>query len=202
MNSASRSFSGVGRDDPHVSVGAAHRHVRGDVERVAQLVRDDDRADVLQIAQLDDLLVDGRRGDRVETGGRLVVEQDPRLGGHRARDRDAAALAARELRRHPIDVLRQADEPEHLLDTPVDLVQRHVGLLVQLVADVLADGQRVEQRAFLEHHPEIGAHRIISRFGQLIDALAVHPDDAAVGAQETDDDLQDRRLPRRRSRRG
>ena len=39
-----------------------------------------------------------------------------------------------------------------------DLGQRHVGLLVELVADVLADGQRVEERALLEHHPEVAAH--------------------------------------------
>ena len=38
----------------------AHGLVRRDVERVAQLVRDDDRADVLEVAQLDDLLVDGQ----------------------------------------------------------------------------------------------------------------------------------------------
>jgi hypothetical protein len=32
--------------------------VLGDEERIAQLMRDDDRADALEVAQLDDLLVD------------------------------------------------------------------------------------------------------------------------------------------------
>ena len=39
----------------------AQRGVLGDVERVAQLVRDQHRADPFQVAQLDDLLVDRRR---------------------------------------------------------------------------------------------------------------------------------------------
>ena len=107
-------------------------------------------------------VVDRRRRDRIQPGRRLVVEQDARLERHRARDRDAPPLAAGQLRRHLVDVLGQADEPEHLLDAPVDLVERHLGFFVQLVADVLAHGQRVEQRAFLEDHAEIGAHRIIS----------------------------------------
>ena len=50
-------------------------------------------------------------------------------------------------------------KPEHLLDAAIDLLERHVGLFVELVADVLAHGQRVEQRAFLKDHPEVGAHR-------------------------------------------
>jgi hypothetical protein len=87
--------------------------VLGDEEGVAQLVRDQDRADPFEIAQLDDLLVDGQRGDRIEAGGRLVVEQDARLGRHRARDGDAAALSAGELRGHAIDELGEPDEAEH-----------------------------------------------------------------------------------------
>ena len=101
--------------------------------------------------------VSGR--NRIEAGRRLVVEQDARLGGHRARDRHAAALAARQLRRHPVDELAQADEAEHLGDARVRLVDRPSELLEQLVADVLADGERVEQRPFLEDHPEVGADR-------------------------------------------
>src|SRR3954469_16896738 len=62
-----------------LAVGAVARHEEG----IAQLVRDHDRADALDVAQLDDLFVDGRGRDRVQPGGRLVVEQDPRLRRHR-----------------------------------------------------------------------------------------------------------------------
>ena len=98
---------------------------------------------------------------------------------------------------------READEPEHLLDAPVDLLERHVGLFVQLVADVLADGQRVEQRAFLEDHPEVGAHRHHLVLGQLVDALAVHPDDARRRrCSSPSDDLQRSSTSPSRWRRG
>ena len=95
-----------------------------------------------------------------------------------------------------VDVLAEADEPEHLLDAPPHFVERHVALLVELVADVLGHGQRVEERAFLEHHPEVGAdlHQLV--FAHSVDLLAVDPDDAAVRLQQTEDQLQDRRLPR------
>ena len=78
MNSASSAFFSSAGTMLNAAV-LAHRLVGGDAERVAQLVRDDDRADVLEIAQLDDLVVDGVGGDRIEPGRRLVVEQDARL---------------------------------------------------------------------------------------------------------------------------
>src|SRR5688572_16821232 len=71
---------GVGRHDLDV-LSIANRLVRRDPECVAQLVRHDDGAHVLEIAQLHDLVVHGVGSDRVEPGGRLVVEQDARLGG-------------------------------------------------------------------------------------------------------------------------
>ena len=75
-----------------ISLVRPPRLMRGDVERVAQLMRDDDRADVLEVAQLDDLVVDRQRRDRIEAGRRLVVEQDARLApSARARSRRAGA---------------------------------------------------------------------------------------------------------------
>ena len=110
MNSASSHFC-ASAGTISMSLALAHRLVRRHEERVPQLVRHDDRADVLEVAQLDDLLVDRRRRNRIETGGRLVVEQHRRLGRHRARDRDAAALPARQLRRHAVDVLASPTNP-------------------------------------------------------------------------------------------
>ena len=54
-------------------------------------------------------------------------------------------------------------------------------LLVQLVADVLADGQRVEQRPFLEDHAEVGADRHQLVFRHAIDLLAVDEDMSEAG---------------------
>ena len=54
------------------------------------------------------------RGDRIEPGRRVVEQQEVRSRRHRARDRHAAPLAAGQLRRHPVDVLAEADESQHL----------------------------------------------------------------------------------------
>jgi hypothetical protein len=173
----------------------ADRFVRGHAKRIPQLVRHDDRAHVLQVPELDDLVVDRIRRDRIEPGGRLVVEQDARLEGHGARNRHAPPLAAGQLRRLLVDMLAQADEAEHLLDAAAHVVERHVAFFVQLVADVLGDGERVEQRAFLKDHPEVGAHLHQLALGHRVDALAVHPDHAGVGPEQPQDQLEDRGLP-------
>ena len=78
---------------------------------------------------------------------------------------------------------READEPQHLLDARCDLIVRHVGLLDQPVADVLAHGQRIEQRAFLEQHADVGAHAQQLALGHLVDALAVDEDRARIRPQ-------------------
>ena len=85
-------------------------------------------------------------------------------------------------------------KPEHLFDAPVDLVQRHVGLFVQFVSNVLAHGQRIEERTLLKDHAQVApdGHHLVLR--QLVHALAVHPHDAAVGAQQPGDDFERGRL--------
>ena len=170
--------------------------VGGDVERVAHLVRGDDRRDVFQIAQLDDLVVHRDRGDGIETGGGVVEEQQARLRGHRARHGHAAPLATREFRRHAVDELTEPDEPEHFLDAPAHVAERHVGFLVQAIADVLGDRQRIEERVLLEHHADVGAHAQQVALGQVVDALSVDGDRAGVRAEQAEDQLEQNRLAR------
>lgn len=71
-----------------------HGFVRGHVERVSNLMRHHDRRDVLQVPQLDDLIVNRRRDDRVEPGRWIVEEQEGRFRGNRTSDRDTTPLAA------------------------------------------------------------------------------------------------------------
>ena len=68
------------------------------------------RVDLLE--QVHDLA----RHQRIEVAGRLVGEQEARLAGERARDRDALLLAARELRRQVLHARGEADELQRLLD--------------------------------------------------------------------------------------
>ena len=90
----------------------------------------------------------------------------------------------------------ESDEAEHFLDARIHLLVRPVQFLGQLVADVLADGQRVEERAFLEHHAEIGAHPHELLLAHLVHALAVDPDHALVRLQQAENQLQDGGLAR------
>jgi hypothetical protein len=91
-------------------------------------------------------------------------------------------------------VLGQADEAEHFFDPGVHFVEGLRRLFVQFVADVLPDRQRVEQRALLEDHAQIGANRHHLGLGHLVDALALDPDGAAIGLEQAEDQFQDGRL--------
>ena len=68
-----------------------------EVAHDAEVVRDEEVRDLALGLQLDEQVEDrGLHGD-VERGGRLVADDEARLAGERARDRDALLLAAREL---------------------------------------------------------------------------------------------------------
>ena len=70
---------------------------------------------------VDDELRDLLRAEGVETGGRLVVEDDFRIQRDRAGEGHALAHAARELGRHLALDARQADHGELLGDDRGDL---------------------------------------------------------------------------------
>jgi hypothetical protein len=59
-----------------------------------------------------------------------------------------------------------------------------VHFFVEPVADVLAHRQRVEQRAFLEQHADVGADAQQLGLAHVVDAIAVHVDGASVRTQE------------------
>ena len=54
----------------------------------------------------------------------------------------------------------------------------------QLVADVFTHGQRIEQRALLKHHAEVGAHVHQIVFVHVVDALAVDENSAGVRLEQ------------------
>ena len=193
MNSASSALAasaGATSMRPPAAPGLVGRDEKG----VAQLVRHHDRPHLFEIAQLDDLLVhrDGR--DRVEPRGRLIVQEDARLRRHGPGDGDPPALAARELRWPPIDVLRKTHEPQHFLHARANLGERPVHLLVELEADVLADRERIEERALLEHHAQPAPHPKQVALLHLIHALAAHVHLAGVGPEQPQNQLEDRGL--------
>ncbi len=64
----------------------------------------------------------------------------------------------------------------------------------ELVADVLAHRQRVEQRTFLEDHAEIGANLHQRVLVHVVDAFAVDEDASLIRFEEAEDQPEDGRL--------
>ena len=140
-----------------------------------------------------ELLLQARARDRVERAERLVHQHHRRVGRERAREADALALAAGELRGVALAVvaLGQADEVEQLVDRargsrclrPAEQA-RHGG-------DVVRDRHVREEPDLLDHvadpAPELG-------LVELADAAAVDPDVALGEVDEPVDELHRRRL--------
>ncbi len=143
-------------------------------------------------------LVDRGLGGCVDRGRGVVEDEDARVGEHRAGERDALALAARQ--RHPpladegvVAVGQRRDERVHLrrhggrLDLGVRRVRPAVG-------DVGADGVG-EQERLLEHHAQLPAQVDQPQVGQRDPAQAQL---ARLGVVEPRQQQPDRGLPRAR----
>ena len=89
----------LGRPELHQPAEVEDRDPVGEVAHDAEVVRDEEVRDALVALELDEQVEDRRLHRDVERRGRLVADDDPRLAGERARDRDPLLEAARELRR-------------------------------------------------------------------------------------------------------
>jgi hypothetical protein len=104
----------------------------------------------------------------------------------------ARAIATDRLQQ--VDHLRDAHHLQQSADDLLDLIFGEAAAFAQREGDVLADGQRIEERAVLENHRDFTAHRLHLLFGELRDVLAGDEDAPGVGAQKTHDQLQRDRL--------
>ena len=123
-----RDGAGVERDHAVGGGEAALEAVLGEHDRGAPLLVD--------AAQDAEQLV---AGHRVELGGRLVEQQQPRPGGQRRAERDALELAAGQLVRRAVEQPGDAERERGLLDPARD--------------------RRRAPAAVLERERELGAHR-------------------------------------------
>ena len=130
---------------------------------------------------------------QVERAERLVEEQHLRPVDDRARERDALALAARELHRLAAAVAVEAHHPQHLARPGERRVAARDALHLQAVADVLGDRHVREERVVLEDRVDVARVRRAAR-----DVLAAERDAAGVGLLEAGDHAQRRRLARAR----
>ena len=162
-------------------------HAVADAAHAARVVRDDDRCAFQLVAHLDDELIDTVGDDRVQSGGWLVVKDDLRLVNNGPGQPDALFHAAGQLGRFLTLRAAEIHQLEGVGDGFPDCLRGHCLLAVEQEADVLLDGQRVEQCRALEEHSELAAHLDELAFGKVGDALAVDFHVALVRLHQPDD---------------
>src|SRR6267143_264259 len=172
--------------------GDAVRHA----ERPTHVVRHHYAGDADFLLQPLDQPVDHVGVHRVEPGRRLVVQQVLGLAGDRPGDADPLAHPPRQLGRELLRHLRrEVDEPQALAH-PVHAVAvvRVTRLVGDAEADVLVYAHGIEQRAGLEHVPDVGTQLRQLLAPEQRHVQPVHDHVARVGLDEADDVLQQHAL--------
>ena len=136
---------------------AQHGHGVGERERFLLVVGDEERARAGGAQDRRDLLAQALAQAGVERGERLVEQHDLGIGRQRAGERDALALAARELVRVRRGPVGEADEREAL--------RRPRSRPDAPKPDVGGDREVREQRAVLEDHADVAALRLLPHPG-------------------------------------
>ena len=98
----------------------------------------------------DQQLVDLVRRDRIEPRTRLVNEENVRIQRHRARESSPLLHPARQLGRHLLVCVGEADRGQLLPRAVADLPARQTCVPAERELDVFADTHRVEQRRVLK----------------------------------------------------
>ena len=94
----------------------------------------------------------------------------------------------------PVDVFLKPDEPEHLLDAAAHLIGRHVGFLVQAIADV---SRRSANRTARFPGTACRCRRGRQQFGlvHVVDALAIDDDRCSIRSQQPEPSLSTTDFP-------
>ena len=107
-----------------------------------------------------------------------------------AGDGDATPHAAGEAGGKERDGFLKADKAERLVDAAVDFFIGNA-FLDELVGDIIADGEGVEECAFLKDHAGTGAEGKELLLWHAGDFLAEEMDGAMVGAEEAVDEFEE-----------
>src|SRR5262249_37243002 len=130
-------------------------------------------------------VVDLLRRHRIETSGRLVVDDDLRVGDGRARDADSLLHTARELAGQLVLAAGETHRAQPRAYSLRDVVGRDATALLERERDVARDVEEVEQRVVLEQHADALAQLAERSLAFADDVLAEHLDLAAIGLLET-----------------
>src|SRR5215203_2725202 len=114
------------------------RILRTDVLKVVHLVSHKDRRHVFKVPQLHRQLTNCAGCRWIETGGRLIKQDDLRITNQCTRDSNSPTHTARKFDRHFIDSVFKIDEPQHPPHLGLNFVFGNT-LLVQAISDVVVD---------------------------------------------------------------
>ena len=139
-------------------------------------------------------------GDAVEVARRLVADDQLRIGGERARDRDPLLLTTRELGRQVVELVPEPHELEVVPRTLEALALRAAPGKVERQHGVLERRQRRQQLEELEDDPDVRAPpdgQLL--LAHLVETLPVDRDLPRRRPVDPGDQVEDRRLaaPRR-----
>ena len=163
-----------------------HGDASSERDGVLERVRDQQRGQPELAQRADELVADHSAGDRVKRGERLVEQQHLRLARERAGERDALALAARELRRPDAREVRDAEAFEQV-GAIAPGGETHVG----------GDREVREQAVVLWHVADAAALRKHANAPRRVEPeLPVERDPSALGTLEPRHRAQQRALAR------
>ncbi len=125
-------------------------------------------------------LVHNRGHHGVEAGSGFIAEKQFGIERERARQRDAFLHPAADFRRFQVLKPRQPHQFEFHLYHEVHDGVVHPAVFLNRQSHVLADGERLQQRAGLKEHSEPAANAIHFPFAHADDFLAENPDGSGI----------------------
>src|SRR5262249_5330685 len=171
-----------------------HRDPVGDRPGQAEIVRDHDLRAAARPPDAGDQLADLLGEERIEVGGRLVVEDELGVDGEGARDGGALAHTARQVPRQLGLRAGQLHLLERVPDPPRHLGRGRLVMLAQPQRDVLGHGERRQEGCALEDHRDAKG-LLAGRVREVaLERDAADLDAAGVGALEADDLAEQHRL--------
>ena len=135
-----------------------HHHAIGDFERLFLVVGDEDGGDVDLLMQRTQPLTQFLTHLGIQRAERLVEQQDTRRDRQRPRERNALALAARQLAGVTSSQPIKLHQIEQFLDARADrcvILADRAGLHAQAERDILEHRHVTEQRVMLEHESHL-----------------------------------------------
>src|ERR1051325_10993605 len=180
-----------------VKVNAAFMQI-GDVianvESTFHVMGHDHAGDVIKLLQPSDQAIDAVGDDRIEPGGRFVIEDARGPIDDRARQADAFLHPAAQVHRHLLLLSLEFDHLEYLRNLLLNHPCIALPRFAQREGDVFLDGHRVKKRAALKQDADLAADGGELPFAQSDDALAVDPDFALVRLHQADQVFQENAL--------